>query len=58
MTMSEGHVFSLMLCFLVGAFPLMMDYLGGPKIRRLVWVWFLFWASPGLISLWLKGILG
>ena len=59
---TEGHVFALIMCTMLGLFPLGMVYLNGNSMafrkNKFVWGWFLFWASPGLISLWLKGILG
>lgn len=58
MSITEGHFMALVFCFLIGGGPLAMVYTEGDPIRKRVWAWFLFWASPALITLWLKGILG
>jgi len=57
--MSEGHFFALFICVIIGCFPVLVAYLNDGQVRsKKRWAWCIFWASPGLVNLWLKAILG
>ena len=64
MTMSEGHFLALVFCLMIGVAPAFWNFVEfsqTPTTTRkkvFLWVWFLFWGTPALSTLWLKGILG
>lgn len=61
---SEAHLAALVLCFFIGAVPILVAYrsiLDPVKYRKqwiAIWVWFVFWAFPALSTLWVKGVMG